>query len=202
MYEYNNHLFDALVLPSAFNKELFINSLLLEHGEKPCLYGNIDFMKSCISVWGEKWYHSFERVSVALTSDYNPIHNYDRHEEYSDTENRSTENTNRINTDSSTSTQSTSENENKVSAFNETTYQPDNSSIGTTNNSDTSSTETNGNGSENVDRTLQHNAHLYGNIGVTKSQEMISDELELRTNKNMYDIVCEVFANELLINIY
>lgn len=55
-------------------------------------------------------------------------------------------------------------------------------------------------GSENG--TVMHEAHLWGNIGVTTSAAMVSEETELRFTHNLYAIAGKIFANELLIQIY
>ena len=57
-------------------------------------------------------------------------------------------------------------------------------------------------GSDTGTREFQHDAHLYGNIGVTTSQEMARAELDLRLTSNLYDIITDVFRNELLLYIY
>ena len=78
-------LFDSLELPEGIDKNDFIDSLLLAHGEKGVMYSNPLFMARMIGVWGRKHYHDFERIYLALTEDYNPLYNFDRHEEYTDT---------------------------------------------------------------------------------------------------------------------
>lgn len=87
-YNYDATLFDGLKLPEGYDKQTFIDSLLLEHGEKLVLYSNPDFMKQSIELWGRKWSLELARIYEALTAEYNPIHNYDRYEEYEDEEGR------------------------------------------------------------------------------------------------------------------
>ena len=52
------------------------------------------------------------------------------------------------------------------------------------------------------ERENTHSAHLFGNIGVTTSQAMALEEIALRTRNNLYDILCEVFRNELLLYLF
>ena len=85
---YDSTLFDNLELPDGYDKETFINSLLLEHGEKCVLYSNPAFMKNAIGLWGRKWSLELTRIYEALTAEYDPIYNYDRYEEYTDNEGR------------------------------------------------------------------------------------------------------------------
>lgn len=79
----SNHrtdLFDKLSLPAEYDRQTFIDTLLLDHGEKRVVYPEPDFMKYAIGVWSRKWEKSLERIAMALNDDYNPLHNYDRRE--------------------------------------------------------------------------------------------------------------------------
>ena len=189
LYNYNNSLFDEVTLPTGYNKETFINTLLLEHGEKCVLYTDFDFMKFSLGVVSRKWQHEFERIYRALNEDYNPLHNYDRHEEFKDKSMRKTDGevTNSQSVDAT--------NESKVAAYNSDTYEPDrktSSNIGTT------KTE-----SKNGDfEFTKHDAHLYGNIGVMTSAAMALEETRLRSTNSMYAVVAGIFSNELLLQIY
>lgn len=198
MYDYDQTLFDGLKLPDAVDKMTLIGTLLMEHGEKPVLYTSAPFMKNAIELWSDKWQHSLERITVALTQEYNPLHNFDRNEDYEDIEGRVTNS--RTSSESDTTSSTNSETENKVSAFNSDSYQPDNSS--SVNAGANSNATITGEGRESEDRTLKHKAHLYGNIGVTKSQEMAIDEINLRSEYNLYSTIAELFAHELLLSIY
>lgn len=242
MYNYDDTLFDQISFPEGVDRDLFVNSLLLEKGEQPVLYASLTFNKSAFGVWSLKWYHSIERLLKAFTEEYNPLHNFDRNEDYSDTETRTNTNTetrtnsntengfdettgssNVNRTGNSDTNETSSDNtENTVSAYNSDMYQPDTNTAasgtrdtgtdysehtGTTDSQKVTSTRTgsaneNMSGNENENRSLIHKAHLYGNIGVTKSQEMLLDELDLRSKHNLYDAIIEIFANEFLISIY
>lgn len=144
MYNYDPTIFDNLVLPDKYDKGDFINSLLMSQGEKCALYADVDFMRLSIQVWGRKWFDNLERIADALTEEYNPLHNYDRHEEYTDTETygakksmerhegRAGETHEGRATESHTGHSETVENttdlttERSVSAMNSSTYEPDN----------------------------------------------------------------------------
>ena len=88
LYNYENtferDLFRNLSLPAGFDKPTFINSLLLEHGEKCVLYTDPDFFVSAIGMWSAKHSLELSRIYEALVAEYNPIYNYDRYEESSD----------------------------------------------------------------------------------------------------------------------
>ena len=88
LYNYENSyerdLFRNLVLPDGYDKDTFVNSLLLEHGEKCILYTNPQFFADAIGVWSSKYSLELTRIYEALTAEYNPIWNYDRNEEWED----------------------------------------------------------------------------------------------------------------------
>lgn len=209
-YNYDATLFDGLELPEGYDKQTFIDSLLLEHGEKLVLYSNPDFMKNAIEAWGRKWSLELGRIYEALTAEYNPLHNYDRYEEYKDTI-KGEAHSGRKTTDSPdfsvvNDTNEDATTENLISADNSGSYQPQNKTI---ENGGKSTTSTSGKTSDiaetinnNDERTIDHSAHLYGNIGVTESTTMIENTVNMRRNYNLYEAATRLFANELLIGIY
>ncbi|MEE3334471.1 MAG: hypothetical protein VZR54_09440 [Ruminococcus sp.] len=174
LYNYDEDLFGLLTLPAAYNKETFIKTFLMEYGERGVIYPSYEFLRFAIGTWGDTWRESLERIASALTTDYNPLHNYDRSETYTDTENID----GTYNTDT----------ENKVSAYNSSAYQPD------------SKTEIDG--TSGTDRTLQHVSTVKGNIGVTTSQQMLQAEVDLRTVENMYSIAAQMLATEICVQIF
>ena len=223
MYNYDSTIFDNLVLPDKYDKGDFIDALLLSQGEKCTLYPDVDFMRLSIQLWGRKWFDNLERIADALTQEYNPLHNYDRHEDYTDTETygskKSMERHEGRATESHTGHSETVENttdlttERTVSAMNSSTYEPDNqeyahgkitdqSTKGTFNGHGQDTTNESGVDNETRNNKLVHSAHLYGNIGVTTSVQMLLEEINARAYNNIYDIASEIFARELLLYIY
>lgn len=202
---YYEHLWDELSLPSGINKDLLINNILLRGGEFEVLYSDPVFMMHAIGVWSNKWNRTFEKWLKALSEEYNPLHNYDRHEIYTDIHSENE----KINRSESVAAHDTSDSsgsgntENKVSAYDVATYQPhdeaDTSSSG--HNESDSSTAVSGNNNRNTNATIKHDAHLYGNIGVTTSQQMLKDELDIDT-WNIYEHITDLFLNEFAIYIY
>lgn len=189
MYNYDSTLFDSVTLPDGYDKQTFIDSLLLEHGEKCVMYTDVNFMKYSLGVVSRKWYHEFERIYRALTEDYNPLHNYDRHEEYTDTTER-----NGGGTVTTTQPESATE-ESRVAAYNSDSYEPDRKTFSNTGKvlSESENGETG---------TITHDAHLFGNIGVVTSAAMALEETRLRSTNNLYGVISGIFAEELLIQIY
>lgn len=177
IWAYNEFLTDGLFkdaeFPSGIDKETIVNTIMLKYGELEPLYKDADFMQWACTSWSKKWYHSFYRWNFALTEEYNPLHNYDRYEDVR-------ESTNSTGSNNSTST-------NTRSSFDSSNYEPhDRNSYG----GDSASTGS-----------LMHNGHMYGNIGVTTSAQMLEGEIEVRKN-NIYDLIADCFATELCLMVY
>ena len=85
LYNYDDSLFDGLTFPDGINKDIAVNEILMRSGEFEVLYSNLEFNKYQIGKWGEKHYRTFEKWIRALNIEYEPLENYDRMEEWTDT---------------------------------------------------------------------------------------------------------------------
>lgn len=250
LYNYDPSLFDGLSLPADYDKQTFIDSLLLEHGEKCVLYSDPAFMAQAIGAWGRKWSLELERIAQALKAEYDPIYNYDRFEEYTDSEGRkytskvnaghnakntpnysdtqTNNNTDKTTNDFDVSTTQDDDAtiEREISADNSSSYSPDwketrNEGKTTVSNDGTITdlhtgtikhdisgktqdlAETSNSNTEDEEKkNFTHKAHLYGNIGVTTSAQMVTEVVQQRFKYNLYGTAARLFANELLIGIY
>lgn len=81
MYNYDNTIFNEMVLPTGIDADLFKQSLLIEKGEFEVLFPNPDFMKNAIKIWSSKWFRTFSEWLKGTQAEWNPIYNYDRYEE-------------------------------------------------------------------------------------------------------------------------
>lgn len=234
MKDNSDDLFKAFDdLPTGIDKDVLINNILLRGGEFEVIYSDPYFMQESIYTWLAKWQRTIEKWLSALAVEYDPLNNYDRHEEYTDTEGigdtetrSGTRTDSRSGSNSATSAATTNTTgsdtgsqgtENKVSAFDASTYQAKDRSdttTGSTTSSSTGTTSTNSaasleSGSESTadtraasrNRLLQHSAHLFGNIGVTTSQEMLQAELSI-AEWNLYDHITDLFLTEYIIPVY
>lgn len=146
-------------------------------------------MRDAVTLWASKWAQAFERWALAFKEEYNPLHNYDRFEEIE--EKHDDETTNKLN--ASTTTDDT--NTNTRSAFDSSNYEPHDQSKMTGN----GTSKSDGSGTDKG--TFERKAHLYGNIGVTTSATMLTEELEVRKH-NLYNMIADCFATELTLMIY
>lgn len=157
LYRYNENLFDGFKLPNGVNKDSIVNNLLAETAEFEILYPDPDFMSNMISVWSEKELPIWKKLEETLHYDYDPISNYDRKEESTNT----------------------GESLGKVAGYNATDLV----------NSSGASTD------------VKRSARMWGNIGVTTTQQMIEEERRV-SQFNISDYIIESFIKRFCLLIY
>lgn len=215
--EVNNFdpLFNDIVLPNGIDKNTLVDKIVYDNWDLEPRVTDYNLMKTMIDNFFKVKLDAYTKIYNALNSEYNPIHNFDRHEDLD--ENRKTttsDNNTRNNTttrnDTTSDSGSTTEDNNaehKTSAYNSSSYQPstnDTSNTKTTsNNTNTLKGNTTENGTDNRDvtsnDTYKTNNHLYGNIGVTTTQQMIESEIEMRENNNIYVMISLDFRKEFML---
>ena len=210
-------VFDSMILPEGIDKDILIGSIILRCQEFELLYSDPEFLIPAVGVWSRKNYRTFDKWVKALDIEYDPLFNYDRTEEYTDTHTGSSNRTGSFNTsgsgsntltnnltDTSADTLTHSE-----KAYNDTNY------VGTTQDQSNGSITRTGTASNALSNTNQgsdsdlsndsytnvHKARLFGNIGVTTSQQMLQSELEI-ARWNLYEHIADLFCNEFCIMVY
>lgn len=88
MYNWDNTLFANLTTPAGIDNSLLVNEILMRGGEFETLYADFDFMKFAIGHWSQKWQRTMEKWYEVLSMEYNPIENYDRKEDWTDSNNK------------------------------------------------------------------------------------------------------------------
>ena len=173
----NPNLFDGLTVPAGVSKETLINTIIFNYGDLYFTNTDAEWTQRAIAVWSERHKYYLDELYKTLFYEYNPIENYDRYEEYTDTSN------NTANTTTNSSTHA------GVAGFDSAAMQPD------------SETTDNGNTQASSNGTLNHNAHIHGNIGVTTAAQMIQGQRDI-INISWYDEAAKLFASEFMIMIY
>lgn len=84
LYNWDSSLFDGLQLPQGINKVDFVDELLSQCAWQNILYTDFDLMKRLIRTWSARRVSAWSRMQKALDAEYNPIHNYDRTEHFTD----------------------------------------------------------------------------------------------------------------------
>lgn len=225
MYQFKNGLFDNLNLPDGINKEDVIKQILLDGSNFEILYSDFKFMQESIGLWSNSWYRTFEKWQKALSLEYNPIENYDRMEDWTDSstnkmnrnsvENRNLSNSMKSNRNLQSVTKNTGSDTNlhNVSPYDSGAYVADSQDIANINNqsetADTGTMSSNGtdsgtvtnigNDSSNTDSI--HKGRVHGNIGVTTTQTMLKQELKI-ARFNLIKQISDVFIKDFCIMVY
>ena len=84
MQQHDDDLFKYLNVPSALDKDVLTENILLRGGEFEVIYSDPLFMQYAISTWSKKWYRTMDKWLQALNLEYNPLENYDRYENIQD----------------------------------------------------------------------------------------------------------------------
>lgn len=203
-------LWDGLTVPEGANKQTLVDAILYRSFEYPVIYMDARTVHDQIKIVSEMYKDSMARTWTALAAEYNPIHNFDRFEE--STDDREGSDTRRgQSTQTGTGKSAETSNDSGTSATGyagdtATTYNPanktDTSNAGTVSGTSQTSADTSTTDSGESRDKLTHTGHLYGNIGVTTSQQMIAAEMDMRLKYNWYDTYAQMFTRELCVGIY
>lgn len=186
LYNEDNTIFDLLNVPEDLNKDTLVKNILLRSGEFEVLYPDPNFMKFSIGAFSDAWQDTFIRWVNALSLEYNPLENYDRKEDWTDTRNGHNSGT--------TSGRTNSTITNKVSAY-------DAGDDLTTRGADVTVGADSSSSSGESHEGAKHDGRIHGNIGVTTSQQMLLSELELGY-WNVYEKITDLFLTHFVIPVY
>lgn len=207
-------LFDGIALPEGLDHDSMVNSILFEAAELPPVYTDPALLKQMIAHYFNTRLAIHTQLVSVLSVEYDPIENYNRYETRSTsgtnavTRSNSENITNSGSVTSSTQGSTSGEVENKVSAFNADTYQPDDHTDSTTTSDTQTETETGGtsattgSGTENGTHSGQETSHIHGNIGVTTSQQMIESSIDLLGVSDVYRYITADFIKTFCIRCY
>lgn len=216
LYNYDDTLFIGFNVPEGLVKQIAIDTILMRSRELEILYPDLNYMKTRIAIWSNKYQINWKKLYDTTVLEYNPIENYDRMEDWTDTDDESSTSA-RDNTRNTTNTViSTSTNEilNSVNVTDQNTsfnagladHAKQITDGDTTENGSLTNTET-GKDTENEKvnggRTGRHTrtGRAHGNIGVTTSQQMIQSERDLVVF-NLYDVIAESFIENFCLMVY
>ena len=188
--EYNNEdLFQNMKIPAGIDRQDLIDNILEQGAAFEILYPDFEYLQFSIGAWSKRWYRTMEKWQEALTVQYDPLNNYDRHEEWTDNDKVSGK------TETAAGVNTTGQDELSVTAYNSDQYHNKEKTDSSGTSKSTGSSKT------NTDGTSTHSGHLYGNIGVTTSQEMLREELDVQ-KFNLIQQITDLFLNEFCILVY
>lgn len=216
LYNYDTTLFDGFNVPKGLVKQIAIDTILMRTRELEILYPDFTYLKNRIAIWSNKYQINWKKLYDTTVLEYNPIENYDRVEDWTDTDDETSTSArdNTRNTTNSVKSTSTNEIMNSVNVTDQNTafnagladYAKQITDGDTTENGSITNTETGKdteNESVNGGRTGKHTrtGRAHGNIGVTTSQQMIQSERDLVVF-NLYDVIAESFIENFCLMVY
>lgn len=177
LMSYDEGLFDSLRLPMALEKGTAISYIVMRCAEFELLYPEAHTMKHLINVWSEANSERWEKIYRTTVLEYDPISNYDRNEEWTDSG---------TSTDAVNNTGSSQENH---WGFNSDDSVP-------ASKTDVTSRTTNEGKVVN-----KHTGRVHGNVGVTTTQALIQEERKV-LEFNMYNMIADEFAEQFTLMVY
>lgn len=188
LYNYKDTLFNEFNVPDGMDKQIAIDTICMRSREMEVLYPNLEFFAMRIGMWSRKHQYNWKKLYDTTLLEYNPIENYDRMEEWNDTDTESGSSTvtNEIMNTGTVTEQNTAFNAGLADHAKEI------SDNDTTNN---------GSGTNKRDAKHTRSGRTHGNIGVTTSQQMIQSEREVAIF-NIYDIIAESFVENFCLMVY
>lgn len=171
-------LFDGMLLPDGVDRDAVIFHIVEECGFLEIMYPNPDYLKQSINAWSIGMINGWNRFWKAIYKNYDPLNNYDRTEE----RNR--------NEKTGEKTGSKGEVVDSKTAFNDGNFAE----------TDKSESEASGTRDENTDTTERN--RIFGNIGVTSSQQLLEAELDITRKINFYKEIARDFKEKFCVLIY
>ena len=227
LYQFDNTLFDEIVLPNEINKDVLIENILLDCAELEIVYPSPNVMKSAIGIWSKSRIKSWNDMkNVLIVENYRPFINLERKEKGYDLETRnlktkgndtsnSTTNSSIDTSSNSSSTQTQdSTTTDKISAFNSSNFENKEQSI--VDNDSTTNIENSEESSETITNASTNNSNL-DNTGTIKKdyehtfegdsamftkQNIIEQEMEMRLKYDLYKIIIDEFKKKFCLLIY
>lgn len=206
MYDADPTIFDAMSLPESIDRDTAVTEICLTCAELEILYPEPQTLALAIKSWSKKSLANWEHIADALAAEYNPLWNKDgtiteSRQVVRDLANSSNSVRDLLSTGGSSSDASS---EGKESAYNESGYHEatmsiDESSISTESH-DTGTVSNNGTDTGTISETYSRVEK--GNIGLTTTQALLTEEVKVRESYNIYGIIAEDFKKRFCIMVY
>lgn len=221
----DHSVFEKMQLPEGIDRDTLIGSIIMRCNEFELLYSDPDFMIAAVDVWSRKNYWTFDKWVKAINIQYDPLYNYDRTETSTDTHEGeygktgkdvnqgSNVRTNDLTMTNNLKTENDTTVTHKEKAYNDSSFVPTTEDVTDGEINDTGTVKNTGTATDAYGNTLNtnesgtdkhtdlHESRMYGNIGVTTSQQMLQSELDI-ASWNMYQHIADIFCSEFCIMVY
>lgn len=201
-WAYEETLFDELVIPAHIDRDQLLSRLMLRCGEMEVHITRPSILKRAIGFWSKSRKPIWERLAAVQDFEYNPIWNVDGTIVHSGTaEDQRTYGRGRsergLETGSENSTTTGT-----LSADNSESWSNDTKTEYAANTTRNNSVSESINDTEEQQRSDDWTDRRTGNIGVTTTQKMMTEEMEFWKNYDLYDIIIKEFKEEFCIMLY
>lgn len=205
LMQWDNTLFDGMVLPNGVDKDLVIDTIIQKYGDSPLDHEDPAYLKYYIPVWSKRNLDSWTKLFATLSFDYNPLENALSDETTEETRNidRKQDRTGTASMENSGTTGVNKTAEHLVSAENASDYQPDSRDTETeqTTAAQTTGTDSTENTAEQTAETVKTTYNRHGSIGVVTPQNMIQQEREV-DKFVIYDYIADSFRDAFCLLLY
>ena len=222
LYQWDHNLFSLMNWPDPFltddeeedpvlDMDAFIDELLSRTSGLEIIYPNPIIMKNMIGSWSKTCLPVWNELWNTTQYEYNPIENYDRIEDGTDTDTHSGTDTYgnvlaRTGTDTTTDTPDLTQYE---AAYDSAASGSDDGLVASTRQGgenvseiEYGSTDTNNGSTIHGHKiTTKHDLHVHGNIGTVTAQKMIQEQREI-AEFNLYDRMINDFKDRFCILVY
>lgn len=219
-------IFDSLHLPAGVDLATVRDTILYDLADLEVLYPSAPFMKTMIDLWSTKENPTWTRLYTAMQLEYNPLENYDRQEDWTDTRDDTrtlldtldgeVKNTGTVTNvvDAESKDTGTRQTDNYVAGYNDPSLVENAKSVETPNltttldNTTTDTyntkveTDNTRNATDSLDGETVHSGRVHGNIGVTTSQQMLKSEIDLVPQLNIINYIVHSFKMRFCILVY
>ena len=221
----DHSVFEKMQLPEGIDRDTLIGSIIMRCQEFELLYSDPDFMIAAVDVWSRKNYWTFDKWVKAINIEYDPLYNYDRTERSTDTHEGDYEKkgkdknsgsdtrTNDLTMTNDLKTENDTTVTHKEKAYNDSSFVPTTEDVTDGEIKDTGTVKNTGTMTDAYGRIFDsnetgkdkykdiHESRMFGNIGVTTSQQMLQSELDI-ARWNMYEHIADLFCSEFCIMVY
>lgn len=205
LQEWNPEIWNNFNVPEGLSKQTAIDSIIMEAAELELLYPDWNVMQKLLGTWSARRNSIWAKLYATTQLEYNPIENYDRKEDWKDTDSRSEEGSSTVSGNSTSSTTSSDESTtvNSVQGYDGTDWaNHDKAEVnGSASVASSTGTSQNGNTTGKMDSENVRTGRAHGNIGVTTTQAMIHEERDV-VNFDVYDVIVSDFIDTFCVGVW
>ena len=177
------------------SKDAFLDELYAQTSELEVIYPRPDFMQRMIGSWSKTRLPVWNELWKTTQYTYNPIENYDRIEDGTDTFDNTLE---RTGTDTTTDTPDLLISE---GAYDASTADPVHGLAPTSHQGGEAVSEIEYGSTHTTSGSTDHDLHVHGNIGTVTTQKMINEQREV-VSFNFYDKMIRDFMERFCLLVY